>query len=225
MSSNVFPVRVVFHLDGSGVCYDRRSPIHLDSLLNYLLVPYKSSVPGGGLNRSDPIDEFGLPLKPCGEKPFRFWAASALMPIGEVVETSSFWQKKFNERDADFCNGVPNTENATYCNRLKSFPVFLIWEMEAFAMVPSITKISILKRFKYLGKKHHEGYGRVIGVDIEPCDKNYSVVRGGIAMRWIPHASGTHFLRPRPPYWSLQDRTQCIAPGEPVPQEIIDLYS
>ena len=65
------------------------------------------------------------------------------------------------------------------------------------------------KHVRTLGKKRAYGHGRVNGVSVEWCDDDYSMVRDGIAMRWLPDAEGLRFVRPRPPYWNIVGAVPC----------------
>lgn len=51
----------------------------------------------------------------------------------------------------------------------------------------------------------------------QPCgetDADFSHVKDGLAMRWIPKPGGTRLVRPKPPYWNAVGRVKCLEVGE-----------
>jgi len=69
------------------------------------------------------------------------------------------------------------------------------------------------RNVRYIGRKKHRGRGRVLGISVTVAKHDYSVLRDGIAMRWLPDANGLREVRLRPPYWNITDRVNCCEVG------------
>jgi hypothetical protein len=210
------PLKITFHLDGTGLHYNLWEPIHLDALLAWVRLPYhKGNV---GLERSDKPMRIPLPLalwEICGSRGF---CASALFPEGETLETILMWRKKFRtERAAAVASGSPNIQNGPYREYNTPLPLLLCHTMTAWAVGDRAKIKGALKHIRFLGKKSSMGVGRVLGIEVEHTDADYSMVKEGRAMRWLPMPGAARLVRTQPPYWNLYDRVECC--------EVLDPYS
>jgi CRISPR type IV-associated protein Csf3 len=69
------------------------------------------------------------------------------------------------------------------------------------------------RNLRYLGQKRHRGMGRIEDYTIEIVADDYSLVRDGLAMRWLPDRNGLREVRLRPPYWNNNGRVACCEIG------------
>jgi CRISPR type IV-associated protein Csf3 len=70
------------------------------------------------------------------------------------------------------------------------------------------------KHIKFLGKKRAYGKGRIVGVETEIVDYDYSMFKDNFAMRFLPKEDGSRQCRVRPPYWNIWDRVNCCEIGD-----------
>jgi len=208
------PLKIAFTLDGTGLYYDPREPLHLDALLAWSLAPYHC---GGGEAPSrdeEPID-IPLPLESWHIGGAWGWKASALFPDGDQAESLQFWRKKFRQSRAELSSGTPNLQNGTYREWNMPLPLLLVPRMIAWAVGDRKRVDQILRRHvKYLGKKRAYGKGRVTGICVEWCEEDHALSLAGRATRWLPAPNGTRLVRPRPPYWNNLDRVKCCEIGD-----------
>ncbi|MFH1641360.1 MAG: hypothetical protein ABIC04_00515, partial [Nanoarchaeota archaeon] len=72
----------------------------------------------------------------------------------------------------------------------------------------------LLRRIKFIGQKGAYGKGAVVDVNVEVIDQDYSLVKDGKAMRFLPVEKGRRYGRIRPPYWNATERTDTCYVGE-----------
>ena len=77
------PIRIEFTLDGAGIYHDPVEPMHLDALLYWVLIGFKSrcGVPG----RDEEPTEISMPFKRWRIGGAWGWHASALFPVGQTM--------------------------------------------------------------------------------------------------------------------------------------------
>lgn len=211
---SLYPLQITIQLDGSGVYYDRREPLHLDSLLAAMLCRWHTS--GEPPTRDEEPTDISLPLDRWCLNGAWGWKASALFPEGETAETLAYWRKRFREHRADTISpdASPNLTNATYRAWNMPLPLLLCHSLVGWCIGDRRAVRRALKDLRYIGKKRAHGHGRVIGVDVERNDDDYSMWRDGCAQRWLPAMDGSRLVRPRPPYWSMIGRVQCHEVGD-----------
>ena len=79
----------------------------------------------------------------------------------------------------------------------------------------------LLSTLTHLGGEGRDGFGQIIGLDVEPIDEDRSLVAGGIAMRPIPvkqlrsWSEAVHVAW-RAPYWARESIALCAPPGAEV---------
>jgi len=74
----------------------------------------------------------------------------------------------------------------------------------------------VLKKYcKFLGKKRAQGKGGIVSIETEHIDDDWSLVKDGKAMRWLPNDTGFRDVRVKPPYWNLVDRVRCCEVSDP----------
>lgn len=209
------PLKITFHLDGTGLYYDPYEPIHLDALLAWALMPFHRQKGDNPPTReSQPID-VPLPLgkwqigNHCG------WHASALFPEGDTAESLQFWRKKFRQNRIELTKGSSNLQNGVYREYNTPLPLCLTRSMVAYALGDRGRVHQILrKHVRYLGKKNAYGKGRVINIDVEIIDTDYSLTKDGKAMRFLPDDNGIRRVRMRPPYWNGFEKTESCEIGD-----------
>lgn len=195
---------------------DPHEPIMLDGLL--AAVCARHHVHGEAPARDEIPDDIPLPLARwhCGEQ--WGWRASALFPDGDVLDTVTYWRKRLRQSRIDVTTGSPNTENGVYRDWNMPLPLMLCRRLVAYAVGDrKEVRHELIRSVRYLGRKRAHGHGRVVRIDVEKMDVDWSIVRDGRMMRWMPHPDGTRFVRPRPPYWSSIGRVPCVEIGAAAP--------
>lgn len=206
--------KVIFQLDGTGVYYDPNEPPHLDALLAWALAPMQTT--RRDIDRSDAPDDIQLPLKRTTLQGHDIWNASALFPEQDGVETLRFWRKKFNQGRIHLTEGSPNLQNGVYREYNMPVPLLLVPRLAAYASGNRKEVKRILRRsIKALGKKRAYGYGKIVSITCDETPENYSLVKDGCAMRWLPDKGGLRTVRIAPPYWNMTDRVPCCEIGAP----------
>jgi CRISPR type IV-associated protein Csf3 len=207
------PLRVTFHLDGAGVSYDPLEPIMLDGIITAAVSRFH--VHGEAPGRYEEPDEIPLPLAKWHIGDVWGWRASALLPDGEPMESLQYWRKRFRQGHVGLTQGSPNTQNGVYRDWNAPLPLLLAPRMVAYCVGDRKRLHKDLPRaITHIGRKRAYGKGRVNDIEIEEIDADYSLVRDGVAMRWLPTTSGTRDVRPRPPYWSAWVRVRCCEVGD-----------
>lgn len=206
--------KVIFNLDGSGVYIDPSEPLHLDALLSWALAPRVGA--NRGLGRDDRPSHVPLPLlrKNIGDE--WVWAASALFPDGHQGEDLQFWRKRFRQSRADMSTGAPNLKNGQYRDWNTPIPLILTHRLVAYASGNRKECKRLLREITHLGKKRAYGHGKIISIEYPETDDDYSLVKAGVAMRYLPDNSGCRQVRLRPPYWNRVDRVSCCEIGDQV---------
>lgn len=206
-------LKITFHLDGSGVCYDPHEPIHLDSLLAWALAPYHCQ--GEPPARDEPPIDIPLPLDRWEMESAWGWRASALFPEGETIQTLQYWRKRFRQGRAEHLEGRVNIASGPYRDYNMPLPLLLCREMVAWAVGDRHRVEQVLrKHVRSIGKKRAYGHGQVTGIDVEVVAEDLSLWREGRAQRWLPDPDGLRIVRPRPPYWNLVGALPCCEVGE-----------
>jgi len=203
--------KITFHLDGTGLYFDPHEPIHIDALLAWALAPRQNI---RHTDRSTIPDLVRLPVKRSMINGSHVWHASALFPEGEMAEGIWHWRKRFRQGRAELTTGSPNLTNGQYRDWQMPVPLLLCHSLVGYANGHRRDLRNLLGEVRYLGKKRAHGHGRVIGLDIEQCDADYSLVKNGRAMRWLPSHNGTRLVRPMPPYWNPHGRVTCCEVGD-----------
>ena len=210
---SIKPLRVIFRLDGSGVCFDPCEPIHLDALLAWCLAPMHTT--GEPPARDEPPQDIPLPLCKWRIGGEWGWHASALFPVGEGFETLRFWRKKFRVGRAELFSGQANSKTGPTREYNQPVAVTLCREMEAFALGDRKRVAQVLrKNLRYIGIKRSQGLGRLTGIDVEVVGEDLSLYRDGVAQRYIPNEDGDRVVRPRPPYWNIVGAVPCLDVGD-----------
>ncbi|MBI5056977.1 MAG: hypothetical protein HZB61_10225 [Nitrospirae bacterium] len=209
------PMKITFHLDGTGLYYDPSEPIHLDALLAWGLAPFhcKGEPPG---RDEEPFD-IPLPLAKWHMNGTWGWKASALFPDGDTADALQFWRKKFRQSQIELTKGSPSLTNGVYREYNTPLPLLLCKSMIAFAVGDAGRVRHILKKHvRYLGKKRVYGKGAVISIDVETIEQDYSMEKDGVKMRWLPLADAPRLVRPRPPYWNNCGKVRCCEVEEKI---------
>lgn len=207
--------KVTFHLDGSGLIYDPNEPIHLDALLCWAMAPRQGV--HQEINRDTVPEHVGLTLERQYFGPHWVWKASALFPEGPQGEDLQFWRKRFRQGRAELSEGSPSLTNSTYRDWQMPTPLLLTNKLVAYAHGSRKEAKRLLRDVTHLGKKRAHGHGKVIGLDLDEVERDYSLLRDGCAMRWLPLTQGDRQVRLRPPYWNRHERVPCCEVGDSYP--------
>jgi len=209
-------LKVTFNLDGTGLYYDPVNPIHLDALIHWACTPF--FVPKDQRNpaRDEPPFGFRLPIRSETVNGVEIYRASALFPEGKTNEELVHWRKKFDVSRMEVTRGSPNLTNGVYREYNQPLPLLLTHRLVGWIESKPKDSRKLLGQVKYLGKKASQGYGKVIGVDIQETDDDFTLWRDGKAQRWIPSTQGQKLVRASPPYWNVCDRARCLDVGESI---------
>jgi CRISPR type IV-associated protein Csf3 len=205
-------LQITFFLDGTGLIIDKNEPIHLDALLAWSLIP--KFVKLDNIGRSDKPFDCPLPLEKWNIKNQWGWKASALFPGDYQIETIQYWRKKFRQNRIEKMKGSVNTQQGIYREYNTPMCLLLTEKMIAYAVGEKSKIKKALKEIKHLGKKRAYGKGKVISVKVEEIEEDWSIVKDGKAMRWLPKKNGIRLVRCRPPYWNRIERINCCEVGE-----------
>ncbi len=205
-------MQITFHLDGCGVYYDPNEPIHIDSLLAWTLAVIQHG--SKHIDRDDTPDDVQLPLLRSRVNGVNVWHASALFPDGGDVETLRFWRKKFRASRVGVTSGSPNLMSGVYREYNVPVPLLLAPRMIGYASGSGKEARRLLKQIKSIGKKRAYGYGKVMDVEVIEINSDYSFVKDGKAMRFLPSQNGTRLIRCAPPYWNNVGRVLCCEVGD-----------
>jgi len=206
------PLKITFTLDGSGVVLDPHEPIHLDALLGAILAPHQGLTPP---MRDEAPADIRMPLGRWRWRPDpAVWGhcASALTPVGETAESMDYRRRKMQQDRLHMTKGTWNTQIGTGKEWNVGLPLVLCTSMVGYVLGgrKEIAKLFRRGRIRYLGRDRARGRGRVVDVSVETVDHDWSVVRDGQAMRYLPVEDSTRACRPRPPYWNNVDtRPMC----------------
>lgn len=202
------PLKITFHLDGTGVYYDPYKPLTLDGILAAACSRYH--VHGEPPARDEEPFDIPIPLAKWHYGGTWGWHASALMPDGEMAESLVYWRKRFRQDRIELTEGSPNLTNGIYRDWNMPVSLLLCRRMIAFAVGERRTvRRELIRNVKWLGKKRSMGFGCINSIDVERCDTDYSIERDGQLMRWMPKEDGARLVRPRPPYWNNCGRVLC----------------
>lgn len=203
-------LKITFHLDGTGVYYDPYEPIHLDALMAWALMPFHRGKGSQAPTRNEEPFDVPLPLDRWEMGKAWGWKASALFPEGVTAESLQYWRKRFRQSRIEITSGSPNLQNGTYREYNTPLPLLLCHRMVAYAVGDRGRVDQVLrKHIKYLGKKNAYGKGKVLSVETEVVDYEWSMYKDGKPMRFLPNNEGIRMVRPRPPYWNNCGRVLC----------------
>jgi CRISPR type IV-associated protein Csf3 len=233
--------RVTFHIDKVGIYYDINEPIHLDSLIEY---SYCEENKLEMLEQEDIPQLLPLPLELGEYKGVQVYKASALFypslfksfeNLGfqgsenqesenqgfqglenGITETLHYWRKKARLKNIDVAKGSLNEMQGPYRSYNTPIPVLLIPELIGYFRGDGEKITKLLSKVKGLGKKRSYGYGKVVGFEIVEVAEDYSWIKDGLTMRYLPDPTGTRFVRPRPPYWHHHERINCTDAFAPI---------
>lgn len=221
MSTGISPLKVIFHLDrGAGTAFDPYCPPHLDSLMARILLATQVPEKNRTLGRHERPRDIRLPLFETTIYGSKIWKASALFMVGEIPEDVRFFRKKFEVRTIDKTQGNINLRSGTFRDHNIEITIRHIDMLVAYTMGNHHRVLQIVRKIKAIGLKHKRGFGRVEGVEVERIEHDWSLVKDGKAMRWLPDGTDlattiSRLVRSKPPYWNMIDRIPCCEVGAP----------
>ncbi len=205
------PLKITFRMDGTGVVMFPQNPVHLDSLLAWAICP--EHLINRGLERNEIPEIQMLPLKKWHINGYWGWHASALFPDGKI-ESLQYWRKKFRTNRIHMAKGSPNLMSGKHKEYNMPIPLILCNTMTAYALGNRKRITQLLERIKYIGKKGAYGKGAVTDVEVEVIEEDFSLLKGGRVMRFLPAKGGSGYGRVLPPYWNMTERIQIWHVGE-----------
>lgn len=205
-------MKVTFHLDGGGLCYNPAEPIHLDALLAWVLAPKQGL---RHVTRDEKPGIVQLPLRRRRIGEHWVWRASALFPEGEAIESVWRWRRRFRHHRADLVPGRIDTSGSIYRDWDTPIPLVHVRKMVAWADGSRRHVKKLLREVRYLGRKRAHGHGKVLRIEVDEVQEDYTLVRDGRAQRWLPDENGVREVRLWPPYWHPHGRVRCCEVGEP----------
>ena len=200
-------MKVTFHLDGTGVYYDPNEPIHLDALLGWVIARRQNLKP---IEAHEEPEEMQLPLMQENFGEVFVWCASALFLDGRAWESVWYWRSRFQQNRAELTSGNIRAGSGVYRDWQVPIPLVHCSKMEAYANGDLSIVSDLLRDVRYLGKKRAHGHGRIAKIDVVRMNEDYSLIKDGLAMRWLPDKNGTRLVRPIPPYWHPMGRVMCL---------------
>ena len=218
------PVKVTFHMDAQGTCVDPHNPVMLDGLMAWCLAPFHTN--GIPPDRDERPTEIPVPVASwrCDELGVWGYRASAVVPDGESRETVHYRRRKLQVDRLELTTGSPNVSIGTMKEWNVPIPIILCPRFVAYAMGnrKRIRKV-VQRHVKYLGRERAHGFGRVLQIDVDYADDDFSMVRDGLATRFLPERDGTRLCRPRSPYWNNVGRVPHCNVGDQAPEWALDL--
>jgi len=207
--------KVTFHLDGKGVVFNRREPLHLDGLLAYYVFMEKyHEIFKQPINRDDPIIEVDLPLEKVILSGEEVWKASAILPVGDIVHEKRYYRKNFPQKRADgLTNGNITITTGHYRSYNNSLQLYLCSKMEAYFDGDYDEVSRLLNKVKRIGQKRSHGHGNVTMISYEESKYDYTILNNDKINRYFPHEEGIRMIRPRPPYWANEGKVPCFPIG------------
>lgn len=215
------PLKISFHLDGSGVYYDPVEPLMLDALI--AIACARRQAHGEPPARDEAPHDFLLPLKRWQQGGAWGWHASALFPEGDTAESLLYWRKRFRQHRIEITEGSPNLTNGVYRDWNMPLPLLLTRRLVGWCVaetrgdgagIGNVIRHELKRSIRWLGKKRAHGRGRIVAIDVEHSEQDLSIERDGKLTRWMPHEGGTRLVRPRPPYWNVWGRVACAEIGD-----------
>ena len=202
--------KVTFHLDGTGIIYNQCDPIHLDALLCWIVAPFQRAKKD--LRRDDKPDDIKIPLLRSEIQGELVWHASALFTEGKQEEFVTYYRKRLRSDKLHFTEGTFNITNGAYRAHNIPFPTILCSKMSAYASGNRKEVKRLLKRhLRYLGKKRR---GNIVDITCENTNQDWSLIKDGLAMRYLPDKKGNILVRTSPPYWNNYGKTLCCNVGD-----------
>jgi hypothetical protein len=210
-------VKITFRLDGTGVSFAPGEPPTLDGLLAACLARFH--VHGEPPTRDEIPFDIPLPLATWHIGGQWGYCASALELEGASAETMQYWRKRLRTDRIEMTSGSPNTTMGNYKDWNMPVPLLMVPAMVGYAVLaegksPTDLRRPLRRDIRFLGHKRAHGHGGVVAVEVDPCDEDYSLIRDGKAMRWLPDPDGIRLVRTRPPYWNRRGRVACCEIGD-----------
>lgn len=170
--------------------------------------------------RNEEPEEINLPLGKWRIGQYWGWNASAILPgdeDGNITESIIYFRKRFRRGYIHLVDGKRvNTQSGAFRDHNVPYIVQHPSTMVAYCLGNSKRIRSLLKRnVKHLGSKRRRGLGRVNSISVEIIAEDLSLVRDGLAMRWLPDQNGLRQVRLRPPYWNTVNRVPVCEIGAP----------
>lgn len=202
------PLKITFTLDGTGVYYDPNEPPMIDALIAWEKVTHMSNITDD-LQRDDIPADIPLPLKIWRMGGTWGYHASALFPEGDIVDSLQMWRKKFRQNRIEMIGkGTPSLVSGVYREYNHPLPLIICQKLVGWCVGNRQKVRRSLNRIKSIGKKRALGKGKVVSLSVEHADADYSLIKDGLAMRYLPFPGGLREVRMRPPYWNNTGRIE-----------------
>lgn len=212
-------MRVLARLASSIVTVD--GLLHLDGLLAYVAYlqhPERDSLPPVDLEH-EPID-FELPLARWRWGDSWGWCASSI-EADWVAEETRYASKPTPSAQMARYSDSPSVNVGAGPHKAwrLPFPARLASEARWYALGDLDAVRDMLRYVHHLGKLRHHGAGEILGWDVAPWDADWSLVRGGRPMRYLPwgwpDVDGHRVVAAlRPPYWHSARQADAMLPQQ-----------
>jgi hypothetical protein len=212
------PVRIRCQL-GSPLCTRGTTPcVHLDALLAFVAL-HAMRYPGHDLPWAPVVGDemLEIPL-PLAQHHSGVYQCSMLWPeTGPRASAAGFIQRPTTEHmHLVAARSVPVLHGVTR-QRRKLVELWPVRSLIAYAVGRPDQIRRLLRRVPSVGHRRGQGYGRVVGWVVEPCDQPDAWASwDGVARRPIPAAGGM-VQGVRPPYWFRDWWEPAVTPGDPLP--------
>ncbi len=146
-----------------------------------------------------------------------FPACSFVQWHGTVTADTGYWHKRLDLQYAAVLT-PPRARVVTENGRYRSYrmPVFTRHALAVswYARADRQRLEALLRFVTHLGKKGAQGEGSLLKIEVQSCEKDYSIWGPeGQLMRAIPDSNGSLSCGFRPPYWERKNQALCRIPG------------
>ncbi len=212
-------LQITFMIDGGGVHHETYDPIHLDSLIGWVVANREGRE---APSRDEEPLELDLPIDKWYIGGHWGWKASAIFPVDAAGESLRFIRKRIEQSRLQITSDCSfSMAGGEYAAKNMPISIKLMRSMVAYVRGDKPVISNILNDVKYIGKYNSNGVGRVTGIEVEAIDKDYSMVKDGLAMRHLPMLSAESDIstifkrcRTRPPYWNNHGRIPVCDVGD-----------
>ena len=178
--------RIRFYLDRVGIYLNLNELLHLDSMIEDAYCAQGTGL--GQLEQDDIPGDFPLPFKRSKINNIgTVFHASCLFPPNfqedqdfqgeDIVETLHYWRKKARLKNIEIVKGSINEMQGPYRSYNTPIPVLLIPYLEGYFCGVEEEVLTLAKTLKGLGKKRGYGLGKVVGVETEEIDEDWSLIK------------------------------------------------
>lgn len=215
------PMRVIARLASGIVTID--GLLHLDGILAYVAWrrhPERDSLPDPNL--TDAPEDFALPLDRWEHGGEWGWCASSC-EADWIAEDTRYISRPTPTAEMARFSAAPSVNVGAGGAKAMRVPhaVRVAREVRWYARGDLDAVRDMLRDVTHLGRLRHHGAGEIMGWDVAPWDADWSCVRAGSPMRFLPAgfpgvADDSPVARGgiRPPYWHPARQREVLRPRQ-----------